>query len=377
MFQGIGFDGMNILFATGGTGGHISVALSLAKELSCKSEKYHVKFSLNFNSFFEKKLKKNKFDYVAYSLKMPNSFFTFTWISFIIDNIKAFAKIFCFITKFKPDVIVGFGSYASIPAVFAGFLSLKKIKIILHEQNVIPGKANRALSLLASKVAVSFKASENLFRRKAVYTGNFVDKDFFIVTKDNGVKELKLKSNKFTIVVVGGSQGARAINQLFIKAANCIDDSIKKNIQVIHICGAKDYDNIRQNYDSLAVIDYQIIAFSDKMPLILAASDLIISRAGATSIAEISAVGRPSILIPYPYAGNHQKFNAQVLEDNKAAIVFDEGSISEQILADKIVALINDRQRLKFMAQASKNLADPESTNRMEHLINISYENTK
>jgi len=162
-----------------------------------------------------------------------------------------------------------------------------------------------------------------------------------------------------------------------MKAIMNIDNSIKQNIQVIHICGLKNYEDIKNKYKSLGIIDYQIIGFSDMMPLVLAAGDLVISRAGATSIAEINALGKPAILIPYPHAGNHQRFNAQVLEDNKAAIILNEKSISEQILADTIIALINDTNLLKNMAQASRKLANPESINKMKHLIMQSYKNAR
>ena len=376
-FQEIGFDYMNILFATGGTGGHITVALSLGKEIRCKKDKVSIKFSLNSNATFEQKIKNCEFDYLTYALKIPNCFFTIGWFSFIIDCIKAFVKSFRFIAEFKPDILIGFGSYASVPMVLAGFLSFKRIKIILHEQNVVPGKANRLLSAIADKVAVSFKTSESFFKTKAIYTGNFVDKRFFTVTKDEGIEALKLNKNKFIIIVMGGSQGATAINKLFMKAIMIIDNSIKQNIQVIHICGLKNYEDIKNKYKSLGIIDYQIIGFSDMMPLVLAAGDLVISRAGATSIAEINALGKPAILIPYPYAGNHQRFNAQVLGDNKAAIILNEKLISEQILADTIIALINDTNLLKNMAQASRKLANPESINKMKHLIMQSYKNAR
>jgi len=368
---------MNILFATGGTGGHITVALSLGKEIRCEKDKVNIKFSLNSNASFEQKIKNCEFDYLTYALKIPNCFFTIRWFSFIIDCIKAFVKSFRFISEFKPDILIGFGSYASVPMVLAGFLSFKRIKIILHEQNVVPGKANRLLSAIADKVAVSFKTSESFFKTKAIYTGNFVDKRFFTVTKDEGIEALKLNKNKFIIIVMGGSQGAMAINKLFMKAIMNIDNSIKQNIQVIHICGLKNYEDIKNKYKSLGIIDYQIIGFSDMMPLVLAAGDLVISRAGATSIAEINALGKPAILIPYPYAGNHQRFNAQVLEDNKAALILNEKSITKQILADTVMILMNDTNLLKNMAQASRKLANPESINKMKHLIIQCYENTR
>ncbi len=365
---------MNILFVTGGTGGHINAALSLAKEIRFADDEVNIKFSLNANSVFEKKLQNNKFDYKTYSLKMPSRLLTFAWFLFILDNIKALVKSFFLIAEFKPDVLVGFGSYAGIPAVLAGILSFKKIAIILHEQNLVPGKANKLLSVAANKVAVSFRKSETFFRGKAVYTGNFVDKSFFTVTKNEGIKELKLKQNKFTLLVMGGSQGAVFINDLFLKAINLFEAEVKKNIQIIHLCGAKNYECVKDKYSFMKIIDYNIIGFSDNMPIVLAASDLIVSRAGATSIAEINAVGKPAILVPYPYAGNHQRYNAQVLEDNNAAIVFNEQLVSEQILADTIISLMRNKERLKAMAQASGKLADAESISKMRQLIRECYE---
>ena len=368
---------MNILFVTGGTGGHISAALSLAKEIRLANDKVNIKFLLNTNSVFENKLQNNKFNYKTYTLKISNSLLTFAWLSYILDNIRALVKSFFLIAEFKPDVLVGFGSYASIPAVLAGFLSFKKIAIILHEQNLVPGKANKLLSVAANKVAISFKESKKFFRNKAVYTGNFVDESFFTATKNEGIKELKLKQNKFTLLVMGGSQGAVFINGLFLRAIDFFEAEVKKNIQIIHICGTKNYKSIKDKYSSIEIIDYNIIGFSDNMPVVLAASDLIISRAGATSIAEINALGKPAILIPYPYAGNHQRFNAQVLEDSKAAIVFNERLVSEKILADTIISLMKDKERLKAMARASGKLADAESMSKMKQLIRQCYENIR
>jgi UDP-N-acetylglucosamine--N-acetylmuramyl-(pentapeptide) pyrophosphoryl-undecaprenol N-acetylglucosamine transferase len=368
---------MNILFATGGTGGHISAALNLAKGLRSRGDKADIKFVLNDNYNFQKKIKDNGFDFMTYNLKIPSSLLSFSWFIFIGNSIKALIRSFYLIKEFEPDIIISFGSYASVPVVLAGFLSFRNIKIILHEQNVIPGKATKLLSIVSEKIAVSFRESELFLKSKTSYTGNFIDADFFTVTKEKAIEILKLDKDKFTIVVMGGSQGAAAINKLFIKAVSIIETKIRQGIQVIHICGERNYEDVKNEYNLLETIDYHLMGFSDKMPLVLAAGDLVISRAGATSIAEINALGKPAILIPYPYAQNHQMFNADVLKKNGAALVYDEKMISASILADAITELIKDKKQLQIMGQASRNLADSDSICKMKQVINQIYENSR
>lgn len=254
------------------------------------------------------------------------------------------------LNDFGPDVVIGTGGYTTAAVLLAAW-SLG-CKFIIHEQNAVPGRTNVWLSRLASKVCITFDSSAAyLPNEKVVMTGMPIRKEFAcLMSKQDARRTLGLKEDLFTILVVGGSQGAKKLNELAMDMWPAIDDG---GTQVLHQVGKRNYDQCASFGSDL----YKVEAYLD-MPVALAASDLVISRSGASTIAEITAAGLPSILVPYPYAfADHQKRNAECIASDGAAVMCEEVSITK----DKLVSIVSDLRsssdKLKKMADASASLA--------------------
>ena len=247
---------------------------------------------------------------------------------------------------------MGTGGYTT-GAVLLAAKSLKKY-VIVHEQNVVPGKTNICLSRIADKVCVTFDESAKYFpAKKVVHSGMPVRKEFFNLPE---AKESRLKygldPDKFTILVTGGSQGAKRLNELMSAAWSRIDDG---KTQVLHQVGTK---NIGE-YESSGSENYRYAGYLD-MPSALAACDMVVSRAGASSLAEIFAAGKAGVLFPYPYAyADHQRFNAEYAGRKGASVVFDDFKCTPDMLAAAIRGIRDDDEKRNAMALAAKSLAEP------------------
>lgn len=360
---------MNIVLSTGGTGGHINAAFNLASDLRKENSSLKLKFTLNCNAEFEKRLAKHGFNYTIIDIKQTPSKLSFQWFGFVFSFIKAVKSALSFISENKPDIIIGFGSYAGLPMIIAQAISFRNIKVILHEQNPIPGRSTRIASFFADKVAVSFKDTIKYFQSKGIYTGNFIDDRFFSISKKEALKSLNFKKDKFNLLIMGGSQGAEFINSLMIAVIKKFNKKLQEDIQIIHLCGNRNLESLKRDYEKLHIKDFKLIGFSEDMPLLLAASDLVISRAGATSIAEIAAAGKASILIPYPYAGGHQMHNALLLKNIEAAIVYDEKEIKPDKLFSDLKKIIADKDLILKMSASCKKIAEDQASNNMKEII--------
>jgi len=258
------------------------------------------------------------------------------------------------LAEFKPDIVVGFGSLVCVPMIL--FAWLFRIKTLIHEQNVIPGRANRFLAKFTDKIAVSVaETCDHLkdYKRKIVVTGNPLRGGLMPVDRNKALGLFGLKSNKFTILVMGGSQASHRINFGFLKAVSTIPD--KPSLQVIHLAGAKDVDFLRKKYQDMN-IDARLFNFLETMQYAYSACDLVISRAGATSIAEIMFFGLPAIIIPYPFAYRHQMANAEVLESIGSGIIIPDKELDGNILRKNIENLINNNDTIKAMRSCYDNI---------------------
>ena len=246
------------------------------------------------------------------------------------------------------------GSFSGGPFVAAA--KLKSLPVLIHEQNVVPGRANRISAYFADKIATSFDATADFFPesagRKIVCTGNPVRKEIL------ALQPVPLtKWNRFTILVMGGSQGAHAINMVFVEAASALD---KDRFEILHLAGKDDYEILLREYRKLS-IKSKVFEFLDDIAQAYAAADLVISRAGAMTLTEIVSLGMASILIPYPYGDSHQKANAQVLKNAGAAIVIEEKALTGERLLEAIKGLSANRAKLDEMKKASSGLARPDA----------------
>jgi UDP-N-acetylglucosamine--N-acetylmuramyl-(pentapeptide) pyrophosphoryl-undecaprenol N-acetylglucosamine transferase len=261
------------------------------------------------------------------------------------------------IKKFQPDAVIGTGGFASGPLLqIANSLS---IPTVIQEQNSYPGITNKLLSKKANSICVAYENLERFFpKEKIVFTGNPVRQDLLDIDskREEGLAYFKLDAAKKTLIVLGGSLGARRVNQLIEKE---LDFLLANDIQVIWQCG-KLYFEEYQIYNKR--INVQVVAFIDRMDLIYAVADFVISRAGASSVSELCLVGKPTLFIPSPnVAADHQTKNAKAIVDKKGAILLKENELEEKfetIFSD----LISNQNLQKELSQNIKKLAKPNAT---------------
>ena len=255
---------------------------------------------------------------------------------------------------FQPDLVLGLGGYGSVPVVLAAWA--RRVPSVLLEQNAHPGMANRMLAHLARRVCTTFAESAPFFPAgKCVHTGNPVRRL---------ACPLQPAPEHFTIFVFGGSQGARTINRATVAAAAILRERVP-NIRLIHQTGAADVEWVREGYRA-ARIDAEVHPFIHDMARAYACADLVVCRAGATTLAELTMLGKPAILVPYPFAADdHQRANAEVLVRAGAAAMILDADLSGEGLAEHIHGLSRARDRLAAMAAAARALAVPEATERV------------
>lgn len=355
---------MRFLVASGSSGGHIFPALSFARRLKDAKPDAEILLVLP---------QKN----IGVTLDSSLCSIRYICVRSIGDkiNLAAFLSLFRFIKgsaqsifmlmEFRPDAVVGFGSLASIPLVF--FAWVFRIKTLIHEQNVIPGRSTRLLAKFADKVAVSFPDTVNYLcasKSKIVVTGNPLRPELERIERLSALSFFGLSENKFTILVLGGSQGSRRINAIFLEAATLLKD--KNSFQVIHIAGVVDYDSIASAYRRLG-IESRVFPFSNKMQFAYSASDLAVSRAGAATITELEFFKIPAIIIPYPFAHGHQLKNAQVLSAKQAALVIQEKDLTVELLFTELNRLFTNGPELEKMRLGFK---EENNTRAGELLVN-------
>ncbi len=337
---------MRVLLVAGSSGGHIFPALALMDRLKLSDIDLLMALPENNNSKIMAGLGKVEYIHASrlgFNLSSKNireAFFFFigTWQGLRI------------ILKFKPDVVVGFGSLYTVSMLF--FAWLFRIKTIIHEQNVVPGRANRLLAKFVDKVAVSFAQTGrylNISQEKVILTGNPIRSDLVRLDKKKALDYFNFKEGKFNILITGGSQGSHKLNTVCSVALS--DCQQKSDLQLIHISGALDFALVKQSYMQ-AAITHQVFEFFSDMQYAYSVADLVISRAGATTIAELQRFNLPALLIPYPFAYAHQLNNAKVLEGSGSALIIPDEELTVERLRDQLHLLLNDPQRLKLMRQA-------------------------
>jgi len=349
---------MRVVLATGGSGGHLFPALKVAQELRDREDVVY--FVGSFGVGVEQ-VKSHGFAFENLNVKglsfhNPLEGVYASWIMF-----KATLKALRLLKKFNPDVVIGFGSYGACPAVFAA--CLLKVPTLIHEQNVVPGRANALLAKFVNKIAISFDKSMAYFQHeKTVLTGYPCH-----ATKQHGqrseiLEEFCLKEDKVTIFVFGGSQGSHRINAEFIKSAQQLKN--KLDFQVLHICGKKDFDTLKVQYERLGV-PFALFMFLDRIERAYMIADIIISRAGAGTVTEIASFRLPAILIPYPYAGGHQKENALALCETRLARLIEENDLTADLLTENILDVLDKRNDLKQPNEDLRKIFIPDSAKRL------------
>ncbi len=344
---------MKILTIAGSSGGHIFPALGLLDTLYNKHKNIDALLVLPRKSITNKiKTPKYRVEYISISSIKPG--LDFKNFSAILLLLKGSWESIIILLKFRPDVVVGFGSLVSVPMIL--FAWLLGMKTLIHEQNVIPGRANLLLAKFTDRIAISFAETRDYFKDykdKVFLTGNPIRKQLIRIDKNKALDFFGFNGDKFTILVMGGSQGSHRINSGFLRAVSKIAD--KPGFQVIHIAGFPDYELLKNSYKDLN-ISFRLFNFLEPMQYAYSACDLVVSRAGASTIAELIFFGLAAIIIPYPFAYRHQIANARVLEKIGAGIIIQDNELGTDILKENIGNIINNPDRIKTMQSRYDNV---------------------
>ncbi len=332
-------DNKTIIIAAGGTGGHLYPGIALAREL--KQRGYSPQFIVrNGDAGIEIIQREGFLFHQVAAMGMPRAF-TVKIFKFLLLQIKAVFQMLSLFSRLKPEVVVGMGGYISFSSILAA--RFKGINTIIHEQNSIPGLANRVLSHIAGQVAVSFEHSLVHFPAgKTVVTGNPVRAELFRSDPDEALKRLGLAQGKFTVLIFGGSQGAAKVNQAAVDAYGLLGDK-RDAVQYLHLSGAKDFERVSEEFIKKNVAGV-VLPYLHSIGDAYAACDLIICRAGATTLAELKILGKPAILIPFPHAtANHQEYNARTMTDSAKCGMIIEKDMEAPGLAAMMLKYITDR----------------------------------
>lgn len=342
-----------IMIMAGGTGGHVFPALAVAEVLTQRGVKVTWMGT-------EKGIEARLVPEAGYTLNLISvqglrGNGLMGWLTAPFKLIKAVIEAKKALKNDQADMVLGLGGFASGPGGVAAWLLRKPI--IIHEQNAVPGLTNTLLSVLADKVLQGFPNSFNA-SKQAEWVGNPVRSGIA------SLPEPLLKatpSKAVNLLVLGGSLGAKSLNKILPEAIALIGED--RDFDVKHQCGVRHLEDC-QNYYEQAQIEAEVTAFIDDMAAAYAWADLVVCRAGALTIAEVSAAGVPAILVPYPYAvDDHQTHNASALVNIGAAVLIDESVLTAQLLADEIMTCTDNNEKLLAMAQAAKTQAKPDAAN--------------
>ncbi|OAS84564.1 MULTISPECIES: undecaprenyldiphospho-muramoylpentapeptide beta-N-acetylglucosaminyltransferase [Metabacillus] len=358
---------MKVVVSGGGTGGHIYPALALINEIKKHNSNVEFLYIGTENGLEKGIVERSEIDFKAIEITGFKRRLSFENVKTVTRFLKGVSVSKKYLKDFKPDVVIGTGGYVCGPVVYAA--SKLNIPTVIHEQNSLPGVTNKFLARYVNKIAICFEDAKKYFpEHKVVLTGNPRASEVLGQDPEKGRRSLGLKDNLKTVLIFGGSRGAKAINEAVLQMIPAL---AKKPYQVVYVTGEVHYDKVMEEMRSLKDSSNVIIKpFIHNMPEVLSAVDLIVSRAGATSLAEITALGLPSILIPSPYVtANHQEKNASSLSDHEAAIMLREQELNGNLLLSKIEGILLNDMKLTEMKRASKELGIPDAALRVYQVM--------
>jgi UDP-N-acetylglucosamine--N-acetylmuramyl-(pentapeptide) pyrophosphoryl-undecaprenol N-acetylglucosamine transferase len=349
---------MKILVATGPSGGHIFPAISFIDTIKDKRKDIDT-LLISSRRAFEGRMIPEGYKARYISISTVKASLNFKNLISILRLLKGLLESLFIILEFRPDIVVGFGSLVSVPVVLLAWFF--RTRTLIHEQNVVPGRANRFLSKFTDRIAISFAQTRNYLSvdsQKIALTGNPIRRQLSKIDRGKAIDFFGFNQDKFTLLVMGGSLGSHKINITFLNAISTMPDKAKW--QIIHLTGAGDYDLLNNIYKGLNV-NVKLFGFLNQMEYAYNACDIVISRAGATAISEIIFFALPAIIIPYPFAYGHQLENAKVLEDGGCAIVIKENELDASILRKDIESFMGASERIKMMRSNYYRISRPDA----------------
>jgi len=356
---------IKIIISGGGTGGHVFPAIAIAQALSKKIKDAEILFVGALGKLEMEKVPAAGYKIIGLNISGLQRRLTYKNLSFPFKLISSLLKAKKIIKNFKPDIVVGVGGYASGPVL--RIATKMGIPTIIQEQNSYPGITNKILAHKVDKICVAYKDMEKFFPKSKIYlTGNPVREEVIDTAgkKDNALQFFNLNPEQKTVLIIGGSLGARTINESVIKHLPLFSEH---KIQLIWQTGKTYYGQVFQL--ALHHKNVRIFEFITQMDLAYAAADIIVSRAGAIAVSEISAIKKPAILIPSPFvAEDHQTKNAMALVNYNAAILLPDKESGEK-LGDTIIDLLNDDEKQKKLSKNISELAFENAADNIATLI--------
>lgn len=351
---------MRVIITGGGTGGHIYPAIAIADRIKKEDPNAEILFVGTERGLESEIVPQNGYEIKTITVSGFNRKKLHKNLKTIHKVMKGLRESNAIINSFKPDMVIGTGGYVCGPIVFAA--SLKGIKTFIHEQNAYPGVTNKILSRFVDRIFVSFEESKKYFKAKdkIILTGNPLRQDFSNQDSNRLREKLGLSRNDFAIVCFGGSRGAEKINSNIIKVLDVFNKI--EDIKLFFITGKVHYQSIMNKIESKSIHlsdNIKIMDYVHNMSDYMGACDLVISRAGALTLAEINATGKPSILIPSPHVtANHQYHNAKVVADHGGAYIVEEKDLNEEKIISIIFKLKNCEEILYEMGKHSKEMSN-------------------
>jgi len=363
---------LKVVIAGGGTAGHVYPGLALAEALNKKKKGVTISWFGTPEGIEAELVKEAGYDFIPINAKGMQNRFSYRSLKTILNLTKVYRESKKILKKVDPDLVIGMGGYVSLPVILAAG---GRFETYIFEQNSIPGLSNKLLSSRVQGVMLSFDESKSYFKRaRAMHTsGNPIRKEIGSISRAEAAIQLDKDADRFTVLVFGGSGGARTINNSIIEAYDRFRNF--EGLQIIHIVGKVDYESVRKTLEEVKKdsdkISYFLYRYIPDIWQAYALSDLAICRAGATTIAEITAAGLPSILVPYPYATeDHQTKNAEIIERAGAAKLIKNDALNPEMLFDEIVWFMENRDELKNMSKMSLEVAKPDAAEEaIDHIL--------
>ena len=338
-----------IVISGGGTGGHIYPALAIAQGLKQNFDCQLLYMGAN-GSMEERLARESGLEFAGFEAKGLTRR-SVKIIGDAITDLLGLGQANRIIRSFEPDLAIGTGGFASAPAL--GAAELCGVPVLLHEQNAIPGWANKVLSKKANAICLTFEAAKEHFPKQTpqYVTGLPVREEILRVRRKDARRYFGFDDKSPVLLVTGGSQGAASINAAMADAYRVL---LQAGIAIIHLTGARNYEKQKERLSEQGLNEIprlKILPYLERMDYALGACDLVVGRAGASFLAEVMCVGVPSILIPYPHAANnHQEYNALSLADNGAAIIINDSELCAENLSSAVINLVNNFDTLKSMS---------------------------
>jgi len=350
---------LRVMIAGGGTGGHVYPGIAIAKEIKRRHPQAEMLFVGTDRGLEVKIVPQEGFALRTITVSGLKGMGALQRLQGLLNIPRGLQESGRILRRFQPNIVVGVGGYSSGPPVLMA--ALRGIPVLLQEQNAQPGLTNRWLSHFCSRVATAFEGCERFFGQKAVLTGNPVRAEFRRIESKSG-------SGPFVVLIFGGSQGARAINDAMLKALKSLQPHFSKMF-FIHQTGQRDYERVSKAYQALETPS-DVRPFFDDMPIQFFKADLLLCRSGAATLAEITVAGKAAILVPFPAAtDNHQQRNAEALVGAGAAEMILQRDLSGAMLTTRIEYYAHHPERLRQMEQNSLALGRPDSTERIVDLL--------